>query len=170
VPRLFQIHSNITFPSKWSQSFWNFDENCVGIFHFSQFWDYLLKITLMTQILLIYHAFMKLIYHAFMKLLFCVFWIPRIVTRAPSPPHTYIYIFFRIYVWNLDPCPFISLFAEHATFQSKNWAYVTTSNIEDSMINVSCSRSKYSIQFQIQERKDCCKTRMCAQADGDTNT
>jgi hypothetical protein len=42
---LFQIHSNITFPSKWSQLLWHFDENCVGIFHFAQICDYLLKIT-----------------------------------------------------------------------------------------------------------------------------
>lgn len=153
MPRLFKIHSNIIFPSKWSQWFWHFDESCVGIFHFSLFWDYLLKITRNDT---------HFIYIPFFYETFVLCFLDSSYCDAP-PPHIYIY------VWNLDPCLFTSLFAVHTTLHSKNWAYLTACNKEDSMINVSCSRSKDSTHFQIQERKDCCKTPISAQADGDTN-
>jgi hypothetical protein len=91
VPHLFQIHSNITFSSKWSQLFWHFDKNCLGIFHFSQCLDYLLKVTRKDIINLIYIPFF---YETFVL---CVldssYCDARPHTHTHTHTHTHIYIY-----------------------------------------------------------------------------
>jgi hypothetical protein len=82
-------------------------------------------------------------------------------THTHTQTHTHTYIYIYILAW---PCPFAYIFSVHATFHSKQ-TYLTVYNKEDSMINVSFSRSKDCIQFQIQTENGCCKIHTSAHAD-----
>jgi hypothetical protein len=72
---------------------WHFDKNCVGIFHFSQFWNYLIKITRKD---VINFTYIPCFYETFVL---CV--LDSSYCDAHPPPYIYIYIYMCVCVWSV---------------------------------------------------------------------